>query len=498
MANTGLPATVTILGLGSGTLSSVAVFPASQTVAGVATTLGFPLANIASAILTGTNPGILGVPNGGTNTSTLTQNGIIFGNGSATIGITAAGATSIPLLGQGANNAPAFAVLPVIGGGTNTTILTQNGILFGNGSSTLGITGAGNTALVLISPGPLQNPIFGQVSMTAAVTGVLSVANGGTQTSTLTQNGVLYGNAANTVGITAAGATSVPFLGQGAGNAPAFGVLPVIGGGTNTTTLTNEGILYGQGTSTIGITAAGAAGLPLIGNGTVVAPAFAVLSVSGGGTGTSTLTAHGVLIGEGTSTVAILAAATANFILTGVSTTADPAFTGTPSIATSLAVGTTNLPGVGNIYAQGFYNSVAGFSRVTANYSTVSTTFANVTGLSAAVVTAGTYSFEAVLFATAGATGGTKVQIACTAGASNVIYDGVSYAAGALINQARSTALLAAVATATTATTPTFRVIGNLTTITTGALTVQIAQVAATTTSTVILGGSFMQVFQMN
>ncbi len=126
-----------------------------------------------------------------------------------------------------------------------------------------------------------------------------------------------------------------------------------------------------------------------------------------------------------------------------------------------------------------------------------STTFVDVTGLTAALVTGSNYRFEADLFATAGASGGTKVQINCTGTATNVVYDGVAWAAGALVNQARATSLAVAVATSTTAVTPTFRVVGNITAANSGTLSVQIAQVASTTTTTFILAGSMLTVFQV-
>lgn len=203
----GLPAVVTILGLGTGTLSSSAVFPASMTTNGAATTLGFSLVQIASAVL---SAAIVPVPSGGTNTSTLTVDGVLFGNGTSTIGITAAGGTSLPLLGQGAGNAPVFGVLPVIGGGTNTAILTAFGVMFGNGTSTVGITAAGTSGLPLVGNGSALAPSFG----------VAAVPGGGTNTSTLTANAVLYGNGTSTVGLLTAGATGQMLMGQGTSAAP--------------------------------------------------------------------------------------------------------------------------------------------------------------------------------------------------------------------------------------------------------------------------------------
>jgi hypothetical protein len=101
------------------------------------------------------------------------------------------------------------------------------------------------------------------------------------------------------------------------------------------------------------------------------------------------------------------------------------------------------------------------------------------------------------LFLTAGSTGGAKVAVACVASASNIVYEVQSYDAGALLNQGRATALGVAVASATSSVTPTFRVVGEITAATTGALTMQMAQVAATTTTTFVLAGSFLKVFQV-
>jgi hypothetical protein len=188
------------------------------------------------------------------------------------------GATGL-IFGPASNGAP-----------FNTTTLTNEGILFGQGTSTVGITAAGTTGYVLTGRGTALAPIFAQVSLTASVTGVLGVPFGGTNTSTLTQNGLVFGNGTSTVGITAAGATSLPLLGQGTPNAPIFGILPVIGGGTNTTTLTAHGVVIGQGTSTVTISAAGPATYIFAGNGTTLDPSFqsisslmiSTLSVTGG------------------------------------------------------------------------------------------------------------------------------------------------------------------------------------------------------------------------
>ncbi len=199
---------LSVLGVtGSGTLAPAAIIGAAAQVLRVndaGNTLAFGAINLASAAaVTGTLPsanmtavnlatsgaggvqGVLPVPNGGTNTSTLTATGILFGNGSSTVGITAAGNTSIPLLGQGVGNSPAFGVLPVIGGGTNTTTLTAFGALYGNGTSTVGITAAGTTNWPLIANGTAVAPAFAQINLgSSGITGALGLANGGTGATT--------------------------------------------------------------------------------------------------------------------------------------------------------------------------------------------------------------------------------------------------------------------------------------------------------------------------
>lgn len=132
------------------------------------------------------------------------------------------------------------------------------------------------------------------------------------------------------------GSAGVPLVGNGTVLAPTFQVVGLVGGGIGTTTLTAFGVTYGRGTSTIGITAAGTAGLALVGNGSALAPSFqqvsltaavtGVLGVPFGGTNTSTLTAFGALYGNGTSTIGITAPGTTGLPLVGNGTALAPGF----------------------------------------------------------------------------------------------------------------------------------------------------------------------------
>ncbi|OGB86089.1 hypothetical protein A3J41_01045 [candidate division TM6 bacterium RIFCSPHIGHO2_12_FULL_38_8] len=75
----------------------------------------------------------------------------------------------------------------------------------------------------------------------------------------------------------------------------------VANGGTGATTLTANGVVVSHGTSAFTATAAGGAGIPLIGNG-AADPVFGTAVVAGGGTGVSSLTAYALLAGGTTTT----------------------------------------------------------------------------------------------------------------------------------------------------------------------------------------------------
>lgn len=104
-------------------------------------------------------------------------------------------------------------------------------------------------------------------------------------------------------------------------------VLSLIGPYTPAT-YTAHGVLVGEGTSSIVATAIGTNGQVLTGN-TGADPAFSALGTN------SALTAHGVLLGEGNSAIAATSVGTNGQVLLG-STGADPAF-GTLTTSTGVA-----------------------------------------------------------------------------------------------------------------------------------------------------------------
>lgn len=96
--------------------------------------------------------------------------------------------------------------LGVSAGGTGDTSLTANGMVYGNGTSALGVTAAGSQYQIF-QAGASGVPTVGalQLGQAAAVSGQLGVANGGTGASTLTAGSVVVGNGTSAVNLVAPG-----------------------------------------------------------------------------------------------------------------------------------------------------------------------------------------------------------------------------------------------------------------------------------------------------
>lgn len=133
-------------------------------------------------------------------------------------------------------------------------------------------------------------------------------------------------------------------------NTVGTGSVTIAGAGNTLTTqltgLTNHNVLVGAGTATITKVAPSAtAGIPLVSNGAAADPSFTTAVVQGGGTGATSFTAHSILLGQGTSAVTALGAATNGQIPIG-STGADPvlaAITAGTNIAITNGAGTITI-----------------------------------------------------------------------------------------------------------------------------------------------------------
>lgn len=116
--------------------------------------------------------------------------------------------------------------------------------------------------------------------------------------------------------------------------------LIVPNGGSGAGTFTAHDVLVGEGTGAFAAISPGStSGVPLISQGTSTDPIFGTVVVAGGGTGLATLTAHALVVGEGTSNVAFAAAA-ADSIPLWQSSGADPTVTAINNCTTALTYAT--------------------------------------------------------------------------------------------------------------------------------------------------------------
>jgi hypothetical protein len=121
------------------------------------------------------------------------------------------------------------------------------------------------TGNALISGGVATAPSWGKIGLTTHVSGTLPATNGGTGTATVTTGDLLYGSATNTWSKLAGVATGNALISGGVATAPSWGkialtthvsgVLPIANGGTNNSSAYASGaIVYSNGTSLTGNT----------------------------------------------------------------------------------------------------------------------------------------------------------------------------------------------------------------------------------------------------
>jgi hypothetical protein len=236
------------------------------------------LYNLYTAVGSGT--GIVPVSGGGTGLSTIPSNGqLLIGNGTGytlnTLGFGAGisianGSGAISIANTGVLSNIAGTGISVSGATGNVTITNAGVLSFAGG--TTGLTPASAT--------------------TGAVTlaGTLAAKNGGTGFASYAIGDLLYANTTTTLAKLADVATGNALISGGVGVAPSWGkigltthvsgVLPIANGGTNgTATPTTNGVSYGTGTA-YAFTAAGTTGQVLTAT-TGGAPTWAAPATSG-------------------------------------------------------------------------------------------------------------------------------------------------------------------------------------------------------------------------
>jgi hypothetical protein len=198
--------------------------------------------------------------------SSAVWNGTTIASGYGGTGLTTFTAANNALYSTSAS-ALAAGTLPIAAGGTAATTFTANGVLYGNGTSALGVTAAGTTGQVLIGNTGAA-PSWGSVPTTAAVTslnfgttgltpasattgaitvaGTLVAANGGTGQSSYAVGDLLYASTTTALSKLADVATGNALISGGVSTAPSWGkigltthvsgTLPLANGGTNSTT----------------------------------------------------------------------------------------------------------------------------------------------------------------------------------------------------------------------------------------------------------------------
>lgn len=156
----------------------------------------------------GATTGTLGVARGGTNLASLTQYGVFIGQGTADPTFASPSTAGLALVSTGATSSPSFGAidldatgvvtgtLAVASGGTNLASYTTGDILYASGSTTLASLADVATGNVILSGGVGVAPSYGKVGLTTHVSGVLPIANGGTNASSVTPYGVQFANSA--------------------------------------------------------------------------------------------------------------------------------------------------------------------------------------------------------------------------------------------------------------------------------------------------------------
>jgi hypothetical protein len=264
--------------------------------------------------LTADVTGVLTAANGGTGISGYVAGDLIYASAAGTLSRLADVATGNALISGGIGTAPSWGkvaltthvsgVLPIANGGTNSgTALSGSSIAISNGSAI--VQGAAGTTTTVLHGNAAGAPTYAAVSLTADVSGILPVANGGTGASSL---GAALTKADDTnVTLTLGGSSATALVNAASISAGWAGTLSGSRGGT--------GVNNGTKTITLGgnVTTSGAfdVAFTLTAGTSVTLPASGTLATLAGSEALTNKTYNGNTFTAGTGTLTIAAGKTA-------------------------------------------------------------------------------------------------------------------------------------------------------------------------------------------
>ena len=369
--------------------------------------------------------GVIPVASGGTGLSTIPSNGqLLIGNGTGytlnTLGVGAGlsvtnGAGTITLANTGVLSNIAGAGISVSGATGNVTIANTGVLSFSGG--TTGLTPSAVT--------------------TGAITlaGTLIAVNGGTGFASYAVGDLLYANTTTTLAKLPDVATGNALISGGVNTAPLWGkiglathvsgVLPIANGGTNgSATPTSFGVAYGTGTA-YAFTAAGTTGQVLTAT-TGGAPTWAAPATSGTVTSVSVVSANGFAgtVATATTTPAITLTTSVTGVLKGNGTAISAAVVNTDYFAPSAPVTKTANFTVADTEVW-LINNKSG--------STCTVTLPTASSWTGRVLRFQNYQIQAVVSASsnvvplAGGAAGTSILLASSGDSATLVSDGTNW-----------------------------------------------------------------------
>lgn len=216
--------------------------------------------------------GVTPVSHGGTNLVSYTKGDLLYASTPGSLAGLHDIAVGNVLLSGGISTAPAYGKVALSGGvvhitgtltadhgGTGQSSYAVGDLLYASGATALSKLADIATGNALISGGVTTAPSWGKIGLTTHVSGVLPVANGGTNIASYSQGDLLYASAAGVISQLAKDTSSTRYLSNtGSSNNPAWaqvalttgvsGILPQANGGTgkDTSAVTNGQLLIGK------------------------------------------------------------------------------------------------------------------------------------------------------------------------------------------------------------------------------------------------------------